>query len=237
MKKRILGTILAAALIVSQAVTAFAAGSRTSDVALSGDSIGSYEVAEASAEVFADVAEQSQSTYDAIMEINSGSASLQSLTETIRSLISGDNAELAMTEEQVNALEQELEGKSMVTSFFDLKAVNGGVQDADGSYVVTLSVPALSDTMSDVKLLHYSVERNLWEVITPDDVDYSAKEITAAFQDLSPVAVIADVDASAADTSVGTSPQTGVMSTWMLWAGAALLLAAAAFAAGRKVRR
>ena len=62
MKKRILGTILAAALIVSQAVTAFAAGSRTSDVALSGDSIGSYEVAEAPAEVFADVAEQSQST-------------------------------------------------------------------------------------------------------------------------------------------------------------------------------
>ena len=48
MKKKILGTVLAAALVLTQAVTVFAAGSRTADVAVSGG----YEVAEGTAETF-----------------------------------------------------------------------------------------------------------------------------------------------------------------------------------------
>ena len=36
MKKRLFGTFLAAALVLTQAVTVFAAGSRTADVALTG---------------------------------------------------------------------------------------------------------------------------------------------------------------------------------------------------------
>ena len=42
MKKKIFGTILAAALVVSQAVTVFAAGSKVGEASLAGDNAGQY---------------------------------------------------------------------------------------------------------------------------------------------------------------------------------------------------
>ena len=237
MKKKLFGVILAAALVVTQAVTVFAAGSRTSDVALAGDSASNYEVYEASAESFAAVSAQAPQTVEAILEINSGSASLGSLVETIRGLISAGSSEVNMTEDQVAALEAELTGKSLVSNFFEISPVGNGAQDENGNYVVTLSVPSLTESMTNVRLLHYSTERALWEVVTPSDVNYGSQTVTAAFADLSPVAVIADVDTAAGDTAVGTSPQTGVASVWMIWLGAAVVLAVVAAVTIRKVRR
>ena len=102
---------------------------------------------------------------------------------------------------------------------------------------VTLSVPALTKGMTDVKVLHFSTERKVWEVITPSNVDLDNKEITFELQDLSPIAIIAKVDASQAVTNTtGTSPKTGVDSTNTVpFAGAAVvLLGAAAVVAFRK---
>ena len=237
MKKKIFGVILAAALVVSQAATVFAAGSRTSDVVVSGDSESYYEVYEGTEETFTDISSTVPETVSTILEINSGSSTLQSLAQTIRDIISAGTETVNMTEEQVSALETEIEGKTMVTQFFDLIPINGGVQNENGQYVATLSVPSLTTAMTNVRILHFSTERALWEVITPDDVNYDSKEITATFEDLSPVAIIADVDETAADNAVGTSPQTGVTSTWMLWLGAAVVLAVAAAVTFRKVRR
>ena len=72
MKKKVLGLILTTALLVAQSVNVFAAGSRTADVALSGDSAGNYEVAEATAETFAELAETQKEVVDKILEINAG---------------------------------------------------------------------------------------------------------------------------------------------------------------------
>lgn len=220
MKKKILGTVLAAALVLTQAVTVFAAGSRTADVAVSGG----FTVAEGTAETFSYISDSS--VVDAILAVNDGSASLDSI------------AELAPE------LESELSGKEAVTPFFELSA-DGAEKDADGNYVVTLSVPSLTSAMSDVKLLHYSTERSTWEVITPSNVDVAAQEITAAFADLSPVAVIAKVDSSAAtgttsgssSTATGTSPQTGVATGWIALLGAAVVLAGVSYTSYRKARR
>ena len=220
MKKKILGTVLAAALVLTQAVTVFAAGSRTADVAVSGG----YEVAEGTAETFSYISDTA--VVDAILAVNDGSASLDSI------------AELAPE------LESELSGKEAVTPFFELSA-DGAEKDADGNYVVTLSVPSLTSAMSDVKLLHYSTVRSTWEVITPDNVDVAAQEITAKFADLSPVAVIAKVDSSAAtgttsgssSTATGTSPQTGVATGWIALLGAAVVLAGVSYTSYRKARR
>lgn len=212
MKKKVLGLILTTALLVAQSVNVFAAGSRTADVALSGDSAGKYEVAEATAETFAELAETQKEVVDKILEINAGTKDIQSIAE------------------EAPELAADLEDKSMITPFFDLIAVNGGVKDADGNYVVTLSVPTLTEAVTDVKVLHYSTVRNVWEVITPSNVDYENKALTAAFQDLSPVAVIGNVDESKvnnADTAaVGTSPKTGAASSWMMFGGAAVVLLA-----------
>ena len=119
----------------------------------------------------------------------------------------------------------------------DLVAQNGApTTDVKG---VKISVPALTSGMSDVAVVHYSTARSTWEVITPDSVDLENKEVTASFKDLSPVAVIAKVDASkAADNATGTAPKTGVEAnnSWMAWGCAAVVLMAAAVLTFKKKR-
>ena len=219
MKKRLFGTFLAAALILTQAVTAFAAGSKTADVALSGDSASYYEVTEASEEVFKESGVTDEAVLSKIMAVNAGTETLQSVGEL------------------APELETDLADKTMITPFFDLIPINGGIQE-DGMYLVTLSVPTLTEGMKDVRLLHYSTVRSLWEIVEPEDVDYAAQTITAKFEDLSPVAVIANTDnAAAADTATGTSPQTGMSYGWMVWLGAAVVLAAAGAVTYRRARK
>lgn len=41
-------------------------------------------------------------------------------------------------------------------------------------------------------MLHYSMERTVWEIIDPTEVDEEAKTLTAEFEDLSPIAIISD---------------------------------------------
>ena len=135
-------------------------------------------------------------------------------------------------------LEADLADKDMITPFFDLIPINGGNPLPDGSHRVSMSIPTLTEGMTDVLVLHYSTQRSVWEIIEPEEVDYANQEITAVFADLSPVAIIANTDnAAAADTATGTSPQTGMSSSWMVWLGAAAVLAAAGAVTYRKARK
>lgn len=244
MRKRILGTILAAALVVTSAVSVFAAGSRTTQVTLVGESAASYQVSEGTAENFATAQEAAPKVVEKILQINEGTLTLPTLVQQLKEIVANTTegqTELNMTEEEVDALAQEVEGKSMVTQFFDLIPINGGVKTEDGKYIATISVPSLTEAMTNVKLLHFSTERLVWEIIEPNDVNYTNKQITAEFQDLSPVAVIADVDESKAagtdTTGTGVAPKTGVDSTWGVYAAGAVVLLGAAgamFVIGRK---
>lgn len=220
MKKRLFGTLLAAALVVTQVVSVFAAGSKTTQATPSGESVGKYEMTEGTTENFSEVKEQA--VLDKILAVNNGTATLESIAE------------------QAEAIKDELTGKVLVTKFFDLVPINGGVKTEDGKYKVTFTVPNLTEALQDVKVLHYSTQRAVWEVITPDNVNYSTKEITAQFEDLSPVAVIAKNTGAgtATDSTTGTSPKTGVASDWILYAGASVvLLGAAVVVLGRNRKR
>ena len=183
-----MGVILAATLIVSQAVTAFA-GSKTSEVVLPNDFAAYYTVTEGTREAFAEAEAVSPQTVDAIIEVNNGSMTLAQLVADMKELLKAEGA------------------------------------DDNGDYLVTLSVPAISTAMTEVAFLHFSTDRAAWEVVEASDVDYTNKEITASFKDLSPVAVIAKVDTSA-DNAIGTSPQTGRFPVSVLWIGAAVILGA-----------
>ena len=220
MKKRLFGTLLAAALVVTQVVSVFAAGSKTTQATPAGESVGKYEMTEGTAENFSEVKEQA--VLDKILAVNNGTATLESIAE------------------QAEAIKDELTGKVLVTKFFDLVPINGGVKTEDGKYKVTFTVPNLTDALQDVKVLHYSTQRAVWEVITPDNVNYSTKEITAQFEDLSPVAVIGKNTGAgtSTDSTTGTSPKTGVASDWILYAGASVvLLGAAVVVLGRNRKR
>lgn len=220
MKKRLFGTLLAAALVVTQVVSVFAAGSKTTQATPAGESVGKYEMTEGTTENFSEVKEQA--VLDEILAVNNGTATLESIAE------------------QAEAIKDELTGKVLVTKFFDLVPINGGVKTEDGKYKVTFTVPNLTEALQDVKVLHYSTQRAVWEVITPDNVNYSTKEITARFEDLSPVAVIGKNTGAgtSTDSTTGTSPKTGVASDWILYAGASVvLLGAAVVVLGRNRKR
>lgn len=223
MKKRILGTLLAAALVVTQAVSVFAAGSKTTQATPAGESVGKYEMIEGTEENFKEVAEKAPEVAEKIVAINEGTATLESIAE------------------QAEQLKEELTGKVLVTKFFDVKPIDGGVKAEDGKYIVTFHVPNLTEALQDVKVLHYSTERAVWEVINPENVDYAKKEITAKFEDLSPVAIIGKntgAGSSTTDSSASTSPKTGVGSDWGIYVGASvLLLGAAVVVLGRNRRR
>lgn len=227
MKRKLFGTLLAAALVVTSAVTAFAAGSKTAAPTLVGDSVGKYEVKEITVEAFPELAESKPEVIDVILNINAGTASVDKIAE------------------QAPELKEQLEGKSLVSKFVDITALDAATKTEDGKYQVTLSVPGLTDAESDVLVLHYSTVRNVWETITPSNVDVANKQLTAEFEDLSPVAVIAKVDAAkAAGTTTGTttgtatSPKTGVASDWAVFMGAAVvLLGASVFAFAKSGKR
>lgn len=222
MKKRILGTLLAAALVVTQAVSVFAAGSKTTQATPAGESAGKYEMIEGTKENFKEVAEKAPEVAAKIEAINEGTATLESIAE------------------QAEQLKEELTGKTLVTKFFDVKPVDGGVKAEDGKYIVTFHVPNLTEALQDVKVLHYSTERAVWEVINPENVDYAKKEITAKFEDLSPVAIIGKNTGAGSSTgsTEGTSPKTGVVSDWGIYVSASvLLLGAAVVVLGRNRRR
>lgn len=205
MKKRIFGAILAVALIVIQAMSVFAAPSRTTEVQPSGDSVGYYETRLGTEETFAYLDTTAPEVKKLILDINKGTVGLEAIAKA------------------APELKTELKNKSMVTGFFDLIPINGGIKTEDDNYIVTLSVPNLTKAMKNVRLLHYSTERNVWEVIVPNEVDYDQKEITAEFLDLSPVAIIADIDDTKTE-GTGTSPKTGVSSQWPVFGVSAVAL-------------
>ena len=94
-----------------------------------------------------------------------------------------------------------LAGKEFVSPFFDLRWNDGVTQaekdtlkNAEGKYVVSLKIPALTPTLTGVQLLHYSMDRGEWEVEDTTALDLNAKTLSAGLKDFSPVAVIADAN-------------------------------------------
>ena len=216
MKKKLISLAMLVTVFAMQ-VVGVSAASKTTTMAATGAAQGKYDVEAMSQSEVADVAKVNQTAADLIKDVNAGTKTLDDIAKAESSIAS------------------DLTGESLVSAFMDVTPINGGVQLADGRYQVTLSVPAL--TMTDVKVLHFSTARNVWEVITPSNVDLNNKELTFEVQDLSPIAIIAKVDASQAVTNTtGTSPKTGVDSTNTVpFAGAAVvLLGAAAVVAFRK---
>lgn len=115
-----------------------------------------------------------------------------------------------------------LTGKTALTEIFDLHDV-GVVLTGNEKHRVTLNVPALSSKCSDVKVLHYSMVDEKWEILTESTVNISKKQVTVVSDDLSPIAIFATVSTGSGS---GSSPATGMESAaWMILAATAIVVA------------
>lgn len=109
----------------------------------------------------------------AIEKLNSGSSLSEILNEN--EVLSKDNLNL--------------NDFKMLTKLQDLVAYDSQGKSLK-NVTVTWEVTNLVDNLGDIYVLHYSTVRNVWEIITPKNIDFDKKTITAEFEDLSPVAVI-----------------------------------------------
>lgn len=230
MKKRLLGMVMAAVLLAAQTVSVFAAPSPTAEVTAVGDSEGKYTLEQYVEEKLEELRAEAPQVADVIEQINSGVKTFDAIRETVTQDI---------IQEIEEKTQESLENICMLTKFIDLGTVGDVEKTADGFYDVRLQIPTLTESMINVQILHYSTERSIWEVITPDEVDYANKTIRAKFQDLSPIVVIAKEAPSKAAgdinaEGVGTSPKTGSASDAAAWGCAAILLGAGAVVFFRK---
>lgn len=139
----------------------------------------------------------SQEVLDTISRVNANPEQIQDILGT------------ALASEEDKAL---LESFRLLTEIQDLSIVeqSTGVP-VEGLTNVTLTweVPNLTSSMKNIRVLHYSTVRNVWEILKPDNVDFENKAITQTFQDLSPVAVLYTVD-DGTDVSPGTGDSMAV---------------------------
>lgn len=176
---------------------------------------------------------------------SSASASTE-LKNTLQEISNDTSLPQTVRDSAAQMLTQVEDKKQPVTNFFDLDKTGENVRKtSDGKYQVTLKIPSLTTSTAGIVILHYSVERQTWEIITPSDIDLANQEITAAFDDLGPVMILADTNAAntiATMTADGTSssaksPKTeDTTGRWIGFAAAALVLAGAAAVAFRRKR-
>lgn len=89
--------------------------------------------------------------------------------------------------------ETKLEQLEVLTQIQDLTLIDkvtGEPMKNVKNVTVTWEVPNLVRGLGDVKVLHYSTFRNVWEILTPSEIDFATHSVTQYFKDLSPVAVV-----------------------------------------------
>ncbi len=131
--------------------------------------------------------------------------------------INAEPAQLSEILEEAQVSEEDaaiLGSFQLLTQIQDLSIIDQSTgQPVEGLTNVTLTweVPNLTSEMKNIRVLHYSTVRNVWEILNPDKVDFENKAITQTFQDLSPVAVLYTLDGDGTVTSPGTGDSTPVV--------------------------
>lgn len=279
--KKMLSAIAAVILAVSlSAGSVMAAGSdtATSITIVNNNESGDRYVVKNITEVpsFKQIEESAPKVAEAIKAVNqvlndasSTSEDVKKVTDTLvnelEAVANSDDPNLpASVKESAKAVAEAIkkEGLETLTGFFDVDRTGEGVEKtANGEYIVRLKIPTITSAVKTVKVLHYSTQRNVWELldatINPD------LTITVIFPDLSPVMILCNAGAvnnvvnmsgtsgsttGSRSTSATTSTTTSATSTakspktedttgsWMGFAIAAIVLAGAGVLVIRRKR-
>ncbi|GAB6104268.1 MAG: hypothetical protein ACLTWG_07590 [Blautia sp.] len=191
LRKCLMVCALAAVMTVGSVSVASAAGSRTMNVTVQAEGISVAAKIEES-EAYKQLKESAPEVVSILDKVNDGTMEMKDVTAELTKMAEGltDETAKAALEEVIT----KLENKDFVTGFVDLTADATAEKNENGKYEVTIDVPSMTDEATGYDVLHYSVERSVWELIEPSETDAEAKTITAEFEDLSPVAVVADAE-------------------------------------------
>lgn len=192
LRKCLMVCALAAVMTVGSVSVASAAGSRVKDVTVQEQGITVAAKIEES-EAYKELQESAPEVVTILDKVNDGTMEMKDVVAELTTMAEGltDETAKASLEEVITKLEK----KDFVTGFVDLVADETAEKNEDGKYEITIDVPSMTDETEGLAVLHYSMERTLWEIIEPTETDTEAKTITAEFEDLSPIAVISDVAA------------------------------------------
>lgn len=221
MKKRVLAGLLMSVMVLASAMSVSAADSKTKPVegGKTEDGNGSYVVTTENP-VFEELTDAAIDANEKVTDKAAAKASAKAAAATIEKINKGEKASIT------TEVDKKIEGKTLVQKFFDLDETgdHNKCHQPGNKHKVTLTVDALTTGWKNIVVVHYSTDRVLWETIpvADKDVDYTKKTITFEIEDLSPIAIYADVVTGGA---AGTSPSTeGVSSAWMLYAAMALIV-------------
>lgn len=217
MKKKLMGCAFAALALAMNVATVSALGSINVNGAVTGTIYVNGEAVEGAKGSFS-------STF--------GEAVNEETLAVIDNLNAGTSLEEAFADVEMTGVEINMADYALLTEVQDLK-----VTDADGNALeenVTTSWEVPNLTTEDVMVIHYSTVRGVWEVIEPDSVNTADKEVTATFEDLSPVAVIYDTTTTGTgDVETSTATNTNL---YVGLAAGAVVLAGVCFVVARKQR-
>lgn len=232
MKKRVLAGIMMAAMMVASVMSVSATGSKEQEVSPSDQNTAGYKV-EAEADTFNYLEDVTDLVKD---KTPAEQAELKASAKEAQAAIAVLNEGKVIPESviaDIPEIKTKLADKKLVCPVFELEAT-GDHPNCKNGHTLKLDVPALKNCdPKSIVVLHYSVTRGYWEVVT--DVKIDGTTLTGTFKDLSPVAIYAKVTTGGA---AGTSPSTvGTSSTWMLLAAVAVVALGAGVVATQKKSR
>lgn len=200
LKKRIMACVVAAAVVVTSAVTAMAAGSIDKNGKAEGYKV---EVVNTNTPAYQEV----QKTYEvlptAILGVNNGTSKMKDFVADMLKE-AGQNANLTdAAKENLTQVAEKLEGTEFVSAFYSLtEDENSGVEikkTEDGKYEVTLTVQNLTKDLTGLKVLAYNAAKGEWEIveIPADAINLEDHTVTITLEDISMFSIIADDPAAA----------------------------------------
>lgn len=195
---------LAMSFVMASAVTVFASPSVMA--VPDADAGAQYEISNITKYDYEDSTDYNRFASTGMQYINEGQD--KSPSEFI-AIIEKDTNE--KTKKSVETVKEAVTGSKFLTNFFDVHVedyyyantqyLNDHKDEipvkrsADGKFVVTLRVPALTEKNKNPFVLHFSKDRQEWENLYPTAIDYTNKTLTIEFKDFSPAAILAVVDA------------------------------------------
>lgn len=200
LKKRIMACVVAAAVVVTSAVTAMAAGSIDKNGKADGYKV---EVVKEETPVYQEI----QKTYEilppAIVAVNEGKYKMKDFIADMNKEAAQNTKLTEAAKENLTQIAEKLEGTEFVTAFYSLtEDENSDVEiekTEDGKYKVTLTVENLTKDLTGLKVLAYNSVKGEWEIIEipADAIDVENHTVTITLEDISLFSIIADDPAAA----------------------------------------